>query len=95
MDVAHRTGSERSFPMKLLSYYVQILFPIPLMAWYYTINPYLFLSSLVLYVLVYRTVFDYFRLRELGIFSKRSDSMKLLIPFYRLRVFHALYLRVN
>jgi hypothetical protein len=81
--------------MKLLSYYLQIVLPIPLMVWLAKLDAYLFVAGLFFYVLVYRTLVDYFRLVDLGIFTKKTDFWKLLVPLYRIKVFHELYFKVN
>jgi hypothetical protein len=80
--------------MRLLSYYLQLLLPIGILVWLSEIHfPVLFVLGLLFYVLVYRTVVDYFRLTALGIFKEKSDFWKLFIPLFRSKYFYELYFR--
>jgi hypothetical protein len=80
--------------MRLVSYYLQIVLPLPLI---YLINQILhksdvFVLLLLLYALFYRGLTDGFKLQRLGLL-KGNELWKMFIPFstFRLRYFHELY----
>ena len=80
--------------MKLVSYYLQIILPLPVI---YLSNqmfhrPDIFVLLLLGYALLYRGLTDGFRLQRLGL-MKRNELWKIFIPFstFRLRYFHELY----
>jgi hypothetical protein len=82
--------------MKLLAYYLQITLPIGVLLWLSKINsPILFVAGLLIYVLIYRPIVDYFRLLELGIVKKRTDFLKILFPYFTTKYFYDLYFRVK
>lgn len=73
--------------MKLLSYYIQILLPIPILIFFNKVlnSPVLFFSGLILYAVVYRGLIDGYRLQRLGILAKK-DFWKMFTPFHLFRV---------
>lgn len=66
----------------------------PLLGLYFIndMNPYYFVTYLMIYILIYRPVIDTTRLREKNI---NANNLKSLIPFYlHLRYFKQLYTNV-
>jgi hypothetical protein len=75
--------------MKLLKYYFEILFPIPLLFYILKYSDlYIFIVVVLFYSLVYRQMTDGFRLYELKIIDK--VNYKIFNPFYmfKLRFMH-------
>lgn len=71
--------------MKLLKYYLEILFPLPLL--YYTLKYnefYVFVIIVIFYSLFYRQLIDGYRLFELKIIEK--VNYKVFNPFYMLKM---------
>jgi hypothetical protein len=73
--------------MKLVKYYLEILFPLFYFALKYS-ELYLFLIFILCYSLVYRPLTDGFRLFELGIIPK--VNFRIFNPFYmfKMRMLH-------
>ena len=75
----------------LIVYYLSIFVPLfALIGFSDQMPPWLFLSNLVFYFVVYRTVTDYYRLRSKGIFVGKN-FWSMLIPGIRYRYFRDLY----
>ncbi len=78
--------------MKTLIYYAAILLPLAILfyAGYAGINSYAFVSGLAVYVLIYRPLIDYYRVKTKGY---ETGIGKLFNPFsfYHIRLFKQLY----
>jgi hypothetical protein len=79
--------------MKLLTYYLVILLPIPSLYWAAKFtSPLIFVAALLFYSLLYRPLVDGFRLMDLGLLSK-AERWKVFFasPYYHLKYFRQLY----
>lgn len=79
--------------MKLLSYYLIILIPMPLLYWAAKfIDAPTFCIGLIIYVILYRPFVDGLRLIDLGLL-KKQDLWKMFLgmPYYHLKNFKELY----
>lgn len=72
--------------MKLFSYYLQILLPLPVIYFIHEIQPSstVFLIMVLVYYIIYRGLVDGFRLQKLGLLEKGS-LWKMFVPFYGFR----------
>lgn len=76
----------------LFAYYFAILLPVPAIVWL-ALQPsraVLFIVALAVYLFIYRTLTDFYRLEQKGV-VKKGDLWRMLIPLWRLKYFHELY----
>lgn len=80
---------------KLLSFYLLILLPVPVIIALYRLNaPVFCLLCIVAYVFIYRPIIAGLRLKELGIIEN-PVIWKLFIPFYSIKYFHVLFFGIK
>lgn len=80
--------------MKLLSYYVQIILPLPIFLVLYQMNlKNAFVITLLCYALIYRPLINAYRLISIGSIEKK-DFMKAFIPFYSTKYFYDLFFKL-
>jgi len=78
----------------LVIYYIAIIIPFAVIIYagrVHAVNSLWFVFSLLIYVFVYRTLTDYFRLRSKNVID-RKHFWKILVPGARIKYFKELYL---
>jgi hypothetical protein len=80
--------------MRLLSYYLQIILPIPLLLIFLQLElNWAFGVGVLLYAGIYRPFITGYRLLDMGLI-RREEFHKLFIPFYSTKYFYDLHFKM-